>query len=63
MSAYGSNGSKCSFLGTISVNRLMYPDENLPLKRVNTPHLDALDSPRGMTGVFILPTAAGDGAF
>ena len=42
MSAYGSNGSKCRFLGTIWVNLLMYPDENLPLKRVNAPHLDAI---------------------
>ena len=42
MSAYRSSGSKCRFLGTIWVNLLMYPDENLPLKRVNAPHLDAI---------------------
>ena len=42
MSAYGSNASKCRFLGTIWVNLLIYPDENLPLKRVNAPHLNAI---------------------
>ena len=49
MSAYGSNGSKCSFLGTISVNLLMYPDENLPPKRVNAPHLHAISVQRSIS--------------